>query len=139
MRAGRRTPDLVIDSKRIPELNELHVNGGLTLGAAVPCCRIYENAAVKAAFPALAEVAGIIGGTQIQSRASIGGNLSNSAPSADSVPLLIAMGAECRIAGAAGERKVAVEDFCTGPGQNVLQPGEMLVSILIPKPAAGSG
>ncbi len=134
MRAGRKETDLVIDTKRIPELNELHLNGGLTLGAAVPCCRIYEDAAVKAAFPSLAEVASIIGGIQIQGRASIGGNLCNAAPSADSIPLLIALGATARIVHKGGERSVAVEDFCTGPGQNILQPGELMVSIHIPQP-----
>ena len=139
MRAGRKEADLVIDTKSIPELNEMHLNGGLTLGAAVPCCRIYEDAALKAAFPALAEVASIIGGIQIQGRASIGGNLCNAAPSADSVPLLIALGATCRIVYKGGERSVAVEDFCTAPGQNVLQPGELLVSIHIPEPEPESG
>lgn len=139
MRAGRKETDLVIDTKRIPELNEVRLNGSVTIGAAVPCCRIYEDAAVAAAYPALAEVAGIIGGIQIQSRASIGGNLCNAAPSADSIPLLIAMSATCRVASASGERTIAVEDFCAGPGQNVLQPGELLISIHIPKPAAHSG
>ncbi|MBI4905972.1 MAG: xanthine dehydrogenase family protein subunit M [Acidobacteria bacterium] len=139
MRAGRKETDLVIDTKRIPELNELHCNGALTLGAAVPCCRIYEDAAVKSAFPALAAVASIIGGIQIQGRASIGGNLCNAAPSADSIPLLIALGATARIVYKGGERSVPVEDFCTAPGQNILQPGELLVSIQIPKPEPHSG
>jgi carbon-monoxide dehydrogenase medium subunit len=134
MRAGRKETDLIIDLKHIPELMELRDSSeGLILGAAVPCCAIYGDLAVSRAYPALAEVAGLIGGTQIQSRASIGGNLANAAPSADSVPLLIAMGATCRIASASGERTLPVEEFCTAPGVNALRAGELLVSLHIPK------
>jgi CO/xanthine dehydrogenase FAD-binding subunit len=136
LRSGRKETDLVIDLKRVPELNAVvyDPSRGLTLGAAVPCYRIYGNQAVVRAYPALAEVAGLIGGTQIQGRASIGGNLCNAAPSADSVPLLIACGATCQVAGPRGAREVAVEDFCTAPGRTVLQPGEVLVSLHLPPP-----
>jgi carbon-monoxide dehydrogenase medium subunit len=142
MRAARKETDFVIDVKRVPEVNAIGWDeaGALTLGAAVPCYRIYEDAAVRRAFPSLAEVASIIGGTQIQGRASIGGNLVNAAPSADAVPLLIALSATANIASPDGaRRRVAVEDFCTGPGRNVLAPGELLVSVSIPEPAARSG
>jgi carbon-monoxide dehydrogenase medium subunit len=141
MRVGRRQPDWVIDVKDVPELNELRLDAqsGLTLGAAVPCHAIYDNTEVIRAYPALNDVASMIGGTQIQGRASIGGNLCNSAPSADAIPALIAMGVKCRIVGSGGDREVAVEDFCTAPGQNVLQPGELLVSLQFPPPAANSG
>ena len=141
LRAGRKETDFVIDLKRIPELNAIQYDRarGLTLGAAVPCYKIYGDAAVARAYPSLIEVASLIGGTQIQGRASIGGNLCNAAPSADSVPLLIALQAKCRIAGSAGEREIAVEDFCTGPGRNAMAPGELLVSLHIPPPAPHSG
>ncbi len=141
MRVGRRQPDWVIDVKDVPELNELRLDAqsGLTLGAAVPCHAIYENTEVTRAYPALNDVASMIGGTQIQGRASIGGNLCNAAPSADAIPALIAMGVRCRIVGSGGDREVAVEDFCTAPGQNVLQPGELLVSLHFPPPVANSG
>jgi CO/xanthine dehydrogenase FAD-binding subunit len=141
LRSGRKSTGFVIDVKRIPELNELRYDPaqGLTLGAATPCCNIYDDRTVSRAFPALAEVAGLIGGTQIQSRASIGGNLCNASPSADSVPLLIAYGARCRIAGPGGERDVPVEEFCTAPGKTVLAPGELLVSMQLPPPKPGSG
>ena len=141
MRAGRKDPNLVVDVKRSPDMLELNFDPreGLTLGAAVPCYRIYGNATVKKLYPSLVEVSSIIGGTQIQGRASIGGNLCNAAPSADSVPLLIALGVKCRIASAGGTREVPAEDFCTAPGQNVLRPGELLVSLRFPPPAAGTG
>jgi CO/xanthine dehydrogenase FAD-binding subunit len=141
LRAGRKETDCVVDLKRIPELNviECDPQRGLTLGAAVPCYRIYGDSTVARSYPALAEVAALIGGTQIQGRASIGGNLSNAAPSADSVPLLIAMGARCRIAGTKGTREIAVEDFCTAPGRTVLEAGELLVSLHLPPPKPHSG
>lgn len=141
LRSGRKTADLVIDLKRISELNEIRYDPahGLTLGAAVPCYRIYRDPAVAGAYPALAEVAALIGGIQIQGRASIGGNLCNAAPSADAVPILIALRATCRIAGPAGTREMAAEDFCIGPGRNALQPGELLVSLHLPPPEPGSG
>jgi len=141
LRSGRKTADVVIDVKRVPELNQIRYDPaqGLTLGAAVPCYRIYGDSAVSRAYPALAEVAALIGGIQIQGRASIGGNLCNAAPSADAIPILIALRATCRIASPAGEREIAVEDFCTGPGRNSLKPGELLVSLHLPPPQPHSG
>ncbi len=141
LRAGRWDVDLVVDVKNLPELNEITYDPeqGLTLGAAVPCYRIYGNNAIKKAYPGLIDCASLIGGTQIQGRASLGGNLCNSTPSADSIPAMIAHGATAHIAGPNGTRDVAVEDFCTGPGRNVLERGELLVSIHVPAPQSGMG
>ena len=132
---------LVVDVKDIPELNEITYDPveGLTLGAAVPCYRVYGNRAVSRAYPGLIDAASLIGGTQIQGRASIGGNLCNAAPSADAIPPLIALEATVNIAGPGGSRQVAVEDFCTAPRQTVLARGEMVVSIHLPPPAPGTG
>ncbi len=141
MRAGRRQADVVLDAKSIPELNQMTytAEGGLTLGAAVPCYSIYQDAAISAAYPGLIDSASLIGGIQIQGRASIGGNLCNAAPSGDSIPAVIALGGVCHIAGPNGSRHLPAEEFCTAPGQNALQQGEMLVSIEFPAPAANSG
>ncbi len=141
LRGGRRSADLVVDVKDIPELNEISYNpqSGLTIGAAAPCYQIYANADVAARYPGLVDSASLIGSIQIQGRASLGGNLCNSAPSADAIPPMIAMGGVANIAGPNGTRQVAVEDFCTGPGRNVLESGELLVSINIPAPAPNSG
>ena len=141
MRAGRRLADVVIDVKDIPELSNMSYSAGsgLNLGAAVPCYQIYQDAAISAAYPGLIDSATLIGGIQIQGRASIGGNLCNAAPSGDSIPAVIALGGVCNIAGPNGTRQMAAEDFCTAPGQNALQRGEMLVSIDFPAPVANSG
>jgi len=141
LRAGVFDLDLVVDGKNIPELNEINYDpvNGLTLGAAVPCYRIYGNQAVASAYPALIDAASLIGGTQIQGRASIGGNLCNAAPSGDSIPPMIALNGTANIAGPNGNRQVAIEDFCTAPFQTVLGSDEMLVSLHFPAPVANSG
>lgn len=141
LRSRRKETELVVDIKRIAELNEITFDPehGLTLGAAVPCYRIYGNSAIRSAYPALADVAALIGGVQIQGRASLGGNLCNAAPSADSVPLLIALRATCVITGPAGTRSIPVEDFCVAPGRNVLDRTEILVSFRLPPPDPASG
>jgi len=141
LREELRDADLVVDVKKVPELMALDFSPatGLSLGASTPCYRIYGHPEVAAAYPALADAARIIGGWQIQSRASVGGNLCNSSPAADTIPPLIAHNAVAVIAGAGGRREVPVEEFCTGPGQNVLEQGELLVSLKFPPPAPRSG
>ena len=141
LRAGRRSLDVVVDSKGIPELNELSYDAqnGLTIGAAVPCYKLYEDPAISKAYPGLIDAATLIGGIQIQGRASIGGNLCNAGPAGDSIPALIVHSATCNIAGPNGLRSIAVEDFCTAPGRNVLGPDEMLVSLTVPAPPSDSG
>ena len=132
--------DAVVDIKNIPELMTLTINGGgLSIGAAVPCYQVYDNSEVAAQYPGIVDGASIIGGIQIQSRAGLGGNLCNAAPSGDGIPALIAHSAVAKIASVNGTREVAVEDFCTGPSRTVLEAGELLVSIEVPKPAANSG
>lgn len=140
LREGLRQADLVVDVKKIPELADVRYSPqhGLHLGAAAPCYRLYEDEEIRRAYPALADAARIIGGWQIQSRASIGGNLCNSSPAADSIPALIAHRAVCHIAGPQGMRTVPVEDFCTAPGKNVLGRGELLVSLELPPPVPHS-
>jgi xanthine dehydrogenase FAD-binding subunit len=141
LREGLREAELVVDVKKIPELMEMSYSAakGLRLGASVPCYQIYENAEVARAYSALADAARIVGGWQIQSRASVGGNLCNSSPAADTIPALIAHGCTCVVAGPKGQREIKVEEFCSGPGKNVLQPGELLVTLVFPPGGTGAG
>jgi CO/xanthine dehydrogenase FAD-binding subunit len=136
-----REIDVMVDGKQIPELMELSFDPekGLTLGAAVPCYQIYSDPTVVRYYPGLIDAVSLIGGTAIQGRASVGGNLCNSGPAADSIPPLIVLSATARIAGPGGERSVPVEEFCTGPGRNVLQNNEFLVSLQLPPPRPHSG
>ena len=141
LREGRRQAKVVIDIKGLSETSEISYSpaSGLRLGAAVPCYRIYGDEAVAAAYPGLIDAAHLIGGVQIQGRASLGGNVCNASPAADSIPALIVHSATCVVAGLNGRREVAIEDFCVGPGKTILQDGEFLVSIVLPAPQPGFG
>ena len=141
VREGRRDIDSIIDIKHVPDVNELTCDPikGLVIGAAVPCCLIYENKALAKEYPGLIDAVSLIGGIQIQSRASLGGNLCNASPAADGIPVLIALEGQCDIAGPKGTRSVRVEQFCTAPGQTVLQRGEFLVRFRFPPPGKQSG
>lgn len=143
IREGRRSYDQLLDLKHIPELMSLTVrdDGGLDIGAAVPCAEIYENTEVASRFPGLIDAASLIGGIQIQSRASLGGNLCNASPAADSTPALIALGATLVIGGPQGTREIPVHELFAGPGQNTLANGEMLLTVRIPPlpPHANTG
>jgi CO/xanthine dehydrogenase FAD-binding subunit len=140
LRAGTRRPDYVVDVKHIPEMTRISfsMQHGLRLGAAVSCIEIHENADMRRYYPGLTEAAHLIGSLQIQSRATVGGNLCNGSPAGDSTPALIALGAKARIVGPKGERIVPVETFITGPARTVLQPGDLLVELLIDAPARHS-
>jgi len=141
LRGGRYQIDRLVDVKNIPDLNEFSCSetGGLTIGAAVQCYRVYEDEDVQRLYPAMIDSSSLIGGIQVQGRATVGGNLCNAAPSGDNIPSLIVQGAQCLVAGPNGQRTIAVEDFCTGPGRNQLQEGELLVSMHIPPAKANFG
>ena len=143
-RANRWDLEAIVDVKNIQELTEIihYPDGSTSIGAATPCYKIYEDDLVRAKYPGIIDAVEMIGGIQIQSRASLGGNLCNSSPSADGICPLIAYKAVCHIAGPGGEgahRDVPVAEFCTGPGSNVLQRGEMLVAMVLPAPERNSG
>ena len=140
MRNHRLQPGLVIDTKRVHELNELSFDDHvMTLGASVTCRTLCQDAQVSRSFPALIDCATLIGGTQTQGRATLGGNLCNAAPSADTVPVLIVLSALANICGPDGFREVPVEQFCTGPGKTVLGPKDILVSLRVPLPRDREG
>lgn len=141
MRGGRYQLDAVIDAKHIEELNQLTFNNqdGLVIGAAVPCHKIYGDEKIAQAYPGIMDSATLIGGIQIQGRATLGGNLMNAAPSADAIPTLIAHNAVANIVSSKGTRAVPVEEICSGPGRTNLATGELLVSISVPAPSKGFG
>lgn len=139
IRLGARDPSRVVDLKRIPELTSIEVGEtSVRIGAAASAFDVLHHSDVASLFPGLAEALDLIGSTQIQGRCSAGGNLCNASPAADSIPALIANGAQCRVLGPDGERTLAAEDFVVGPNQNALAPGELLVELILPRPAAGT-
>jgi carbon-monoxide dehydrogenase medium subunit len=136
-RAGLKQPTAFVDVKRIPELVGITIDEtGLRLGAATSAADICEHREVRRLWPGLVEAVHLIGSTQIQARGTVGGNLCNGSPAADTTCALIVNRAECVIAGPRGERRVPVEQFCIGPHKTVLNRDELLVELCIPRPAS---
>ncbi len=133
-------PELIVDIKNIPELRSIaKEDGGWRVGAAVPGMELVDHAGFAADWPGVIEGVALIGSIQIKGRASMGGNLCNASPAADSVPPLIAAGAIVNIAGPGGQRTAPVEDIITGPGQTSLAVGEIVVSFSFPARPPHSG
>jgi carbon-monoxide dehydrogenase medium subunit len=131
-------PRYIVDLKRLPGLSGIRENsdGSISLGALTTLHEIETSALIKKKYPFLAQSAAEVGSIQIRNRATIGGNMANASPSADTSPALMALGASASIASASGERKMAIEEFFKGPGQNAMSPDEILTEITIPKTSA---
>src|SRR5438094_10500161 len=126
-------PDLIVDIKRIPETRAItEERGGWRIGAAVTGAELKEHPRLKKVWPGVVEAANLIGSTQVQGRATMGGNLCNGSPAADSVPALIAAGAIATLAGPKGKRDLPVEDVMLGPRKLALGRGEIVVSFRLP-------
>lgn len=126
-------PQLLVDIKRIGELREVKREvGGFRIGAAVTGAELKEHPELKTVWPGVIEAANLIGSTQVQGRATLGGNLCNGSPAADSVPALIAAGATVTVAGPNGRRDLPVEDVVLRPRRLSLAKGEFVVSFLLP-------
>jgi len=134
LREGRRRTERVVDLKYIAELTAISAlpDGGIAIGAAATATVLSRHATIAANYAAVSQSACLIGGVQVQNRASLGGNICNAAPSADAVPALICHQARAVIAGPNGRRELAVEALFRGPGKTSLEPGEILVAILLP-------
>ncbi len=133
-------PQLLVDIKKIAELRAITPeNGGFRLGAAVPGMEIVGHAAFAAAWPGVVDGVKLIGSIQIKGRATVGGNLCNASPAADSVPALVAAGAVARIVGGKGMREVPVESIPTGPGKTSLARDEIVASLFLPPRPAHAG
>lgn len=140
IRAEVLSPALVVDIKKIAETRTVKEEaGGFRVGAAVTGAELKENAKLKKAWPGLVEAANLIGSTQVQGRATMGGNLCNGSPAADSVPGLIAAGAVATVVGPNGRRDIKVEDVMLAPRKLALQKGEIIASFLLPPRAPHSG
>ena len=133
-------PVLIVDIKGIAETRQIKEEaGGFRVGAAVTGAELKEHAKLKALWPGVVEAANLIGSTQVQGRATMGGNLCNGSPAADSVPALIAAGARASIVGPKGRRELAVEDVMLAPRKLALDKGEIVASFLLPARAERTG
>jgi carbon-monoxide dehydrogenase medium subunit len=129
-----------VDIKEIPGLRDISFDetAGLTIGAAATLNAVAGSPIIKEKFGLLAEAAETVGSYQVRNRATIGGNICNASPAADTVPALLAMGAMAWVFGSGEEKAVPLDAFFTGPGENVLGPGNILTSIQVPRPPADS-
>lgn len=133
MRAEVLSPSLVIDIKKVAETRTIkEENGGFRIGAAVTGAELKEHAKLKSVWPGLVEAANLIGSTQVQGRCTMGGNLCNGSPAADSVPALIAAGAVATVVGPNGRRDIKVEDVMLAPRKLALTKGEIIASFFLP-------
>lgn len=140
LRSGRLKAEHVVDVKNIGEMRSVSVDADqIRIGAAVSGAELGDRQDVSSEWPGIVEAFELIGSTQIQGRATMGGNLCNASPAADSVPALIAAGAVCVLMGPNGRREVPVEDIVTAPGQTSLENGELVFEFLLPRRAPRSG
>ncbi|MFC1901323.1 FAD binding domain-containing protein [Chloroflexota bacterium] len=136
MKCRQIQPSLVVDVKRIPELNYLNwsEDEGLRLGAAVPLSKLLTFKKLTEKFNILAQACSVIGSMQIKNRATVGGNICNAAPSADSALPLLCLGASAMLASDSGTRTILLEDFFIAPGKTAMNNNELLVEITVPTP-----
>ena len=140
MRAEIVEPELIVDIKRIAETRAVtDERGGWRIGAAVTGAELKEHPRLKHVWPGVIEAANLIGSTQVQGRATLGGNLCNGSPAADSVPALVAASAIAALAGPKGRRELPVEDVMLGPRTLALTKGEIVLSFWLPPRPPRSG
>lgn len=140
MRSGRLEPELLVDVKGIVEMTSIVAeNGGFRFGAAVSCMELIEHESFAKAWPGVTDAVKLIGSIQVKGRATVGGNVCNASPAADSVPAMIAAGASASVLGPHGRREVHVEDIAAGPGKTALAKDEIVTSFVLPRRSPRSG
>lgn len=139
VKEGHRDVATLLSLRRLPELHQITHGDGVRIGAGVTMAQIAADARIRADYTALATAAGLLGSVQTRNMATVGGNLCNASPSADTAPPLLALDATVVIAGPDGEREMALSDFFVGRGQTALAAGELLREIVLPAPAPRSG
>jgi CO/xanthine dehydrogenase FAD-binding subunit len=137
LRDGRRDAAELVDISHLGLSGIRERDGGIEIGAGTPMSEIACHPAVRRRLPALAEAAGLVGAWPIQNRATLGGNLANASPAADTVPPLMVEEALVSVVGPGGRRALAVDDLFRGPGRTALASDELIVSVFLPPPEAG--
>ena len=136
MKEGSRRPKHIVNLKKIPGLSGIkETSDGIEIGALTTIREIETSPLIKEKYPILYQSAKVLGSVQIRNRATVGGNICNASPCADTAVGLLSAEGGAHISGPDGERKVPLVDFFLGPGRTVLAPGEILTSITVPKMA----
>ena len=142
MRDGVIAPKVVVDVKAVPGMRDIAYDpeSGLSIGAAVTLNQVARHRHVRKYYPLLAEAAGSVAYYQVRNRATLGGNLSNASPAADTAPAVLVLEGRIVLYGPGGEREVAAEEFFLGPGRSACRPEEFVTGIRVPiPPASGKG
>ena len=141
MKMERETPQALINLSHLPGFRKIEIRPGdqaLVIGAGASIRSLFASPLVRERYPALAEACASFGSAQIQSMGTLGGNLCNGSPAADTVPALLVLDAQLQLASVQGLRLVRLEDFLLGPGRVDLRPGEILQSVILPDCGKGS-
>ena len=140
MRDGKLRPQVVVDVKRLPGMTAIAYDdeNGLTIGAAVTMNELARHPLVRSHYPLLAEAANTVASYQVRNRATLGGNLCNASPAADTAPAVLLLEGRLVLIGPQGERQVPAGEFFRGPGQTAIRPGEFLAALRFPPPPAPS-
>ena len=134
IKEGKITPEYLVSLRHIPGLDQVtYDNGELGIGALVTHRTLEQSSIIREKFPMILDAVRNIGSVQVRNVATIGGNIVNAVPSADGAIPLITLGAQVRMIGPKGERSMALEDIFIGPGQTLLESGEILLEFVIPK------
>ena len=140
MERRQTRPEAIVDLKRIPGVDGIEPSDrGLRIGALALMETLSASPLIRDGYPALGEAARVVGSTQTRNRATIGGNLANASPAADTATPLMALGAAVEATGADGTRELPIDELFRGPGKTALRDGELLTAILIPPAPALSG
>jgi aerobic carbon-monoxide dehydrogenase medium subunit len=141
MKRGLERPESLVSLKRITTFSEIRYVPGesLNIGALVTISRLIASSIINEEFEILGQAAGMMALPQVRNRGTVGGNLCNASPAADTAPALVAMGSQVSITGLTGERIIPLEEFFTGPGQTALHQDEILTEIRVPVPSSRAG
>lgn len=134
IKKGKKRPEFVIDLKGIKEMDGILLNeDSIIIGALTSIRSIECNSIIKENIPLLCQAAGRLGSIQVRNKATVGGNICNASPAADTASPLLALDAKAVIHGDSGSKEVELKDFFCGPGLTILKDGEILTHLIIPK------
>ena len=141
LKRGEAAPECLIRLGEIRELDFIRYDEaqGLRVGALTTIVEVANSPLIQSKFSLLAQAASMLGTPAIRNQATLGGNLCNAAPSADTAPPLLVLGAKAKMVGKEGEKIVLLEDFFVGPGQTMLGQDHLLTEIQVPNTLAHSG
>lgn len=139
MKQKTLSPDVLISLKGIPGLDQIQYDGVLKIGPMASHRAIEKSELIRKEFSALSDAADVLGSIQIRNVATLAGNICTAAPSADTVTPLLVLGALLKVKSIKSERTIPIDQFFVGPGETLLQEGEILTEISIPKPLPNTG